>query len=69
LGSLQGGKNRLSLPVTSSLAPLTYLPLSYPQRGSDPSLSNSQGLRALDLCQPQWSHAWRYTRQALTAVA
>jgi hypothetical protein len=37
------------------------------QRSGDASLRNAQGLEPADLCMPQWSHAWRYTRQALAA--
>lgn len=35
------------------------------QNGSDKSIKNKQGKMAIDLCQPVWSHAWKYTRELL----
>lgn len=39
------------------------------QGGADRGLANRQGAVPLDLCQPQWSHAYRYTRQLLAGGA
>ena len=35
------------------------------QNGADKSLKNKQGKMPVDLCQPAWSHAWKYTRELL----
>jgi ankyrin repeat protein len=35
------------------------------QNGADKSLKNKQGKMPIDLCQPVWSHAWKYTRELL----
>ena len=37
--------------------------------GADREAVNRQGLTPLDLCQPVWSHSWRFTRQLLVATA
>jgi hypothetical protein len=37
--------------------------------GSDREAVNRQGATALDLCQPVWSHSWRFTRQLLAGAA
>ncbi|KAK9827378.1 hypothetical protein WJX81_004666 [Elliptochloris bilobata] len=34
--------------------------------GADRSLRNRQDKLPIDLCQPSWSHAYRYTREVLT---
>ena len=33
--------------------------------GADRSLRNRQDKVPIDLCQPMWSHAYRYTREVL----
>jgi ankyrin repeat protein len=37
--------------------------------GADAGISNRQGRLPLDLCQPTWSHSWRFTREVLLAAA
>lgn len=37
--------------------------------GADRSAANAQGRTPLDLCDPQWSLSWRFTREALAAGA
>ncbi len=35
---------------------------------ADRTARNGQGRTPADLCQAQWSHAWRYTKAALEAA-
>lgn len=37
--------------------------------GADRSRANAQGMTPADLCDPQWSLSWRFTREALSAAA
>jgi len=36
-------------------------------RGADRGSRNRQGKTPIDLCQPQWSNAWKYARGVLAA--
>lgn len=38
-------------------------------RGADRAARNAQGCVALDMCQPQWSRAYNYTRKVLLAAS
>ena len=35
------------------------------QNGADKTIKNKQGKIPIDMCQPVWSEAWRYTREIL----
>ena len=35
------------------------------QNGADKTIKNKQGRIPIDMCQPVWSEAWRYTREIL----
>ena len=35
------------------------------QNGADKTIKNKQGRLPIDMCQPVWSEAWRYTREIL----
>jgi hypothetical protein len=37
------------------------------QRGADRAIRNKQDKLPIDLCQPCWSNAYRYTREVLAA--
>ncbi len=38
------------------------------ERGADQSIRNKQDKVAVDLCQPCWSHSYRWTREVLAAA-
>jgi len=38
------------------------------QRGADQTIRNKQDKVAVDLCQPCWSHSYRWTREVLAAA-
>jgi ankyrin repeat protein len=43
----------------------THVPVLRMQQGADKSLRNKQDKMAIDLCQPCWSDAYRFTREVL----